>query len=184
MKKILLQLAMTCQPAVKVGFLFSMAVNAESHLKAVTLEPLHGLHRTVALLTGNLLPYVALMIEQYMLRQVVDFLPRSRRFVVEIPVLLLDPRMVGNDVLVAVETLLHRWYSRLIRISGIGMTKLTLDPLHPHVNLMAERNRLFRAYVGGVIIEKVKEQDGGTGGKEGEEQGPPVPLQRLQKTVL
>ena len=175
---------MTCQPAVKVGLLFPMAINTESHLKAVTLEPLHGLHRAVALLTGNLLPYVALMIEQYMLRQVVDFLPRSRRLGVEIPVLFLDPRMFGNDVLVAVETLFHRWYSRVIGIFDIGMTKLTLDLLHPHVNLMAERNRLFRAYVGGVIIEKVKEQDGGRGGKEGEEQGPPVPLQCLQETVL
>jgi len=56
------------------------------------------------------------------------------------------------------------------------MTKLTLDLLYPHMNLMAERNRLLRAYVGGVNIEKIKEQDDGEGGKEGEEQGPPVPL--------
>ena len=62
----------------------------------------------------------------------------------------------------------------MIRISGIGMTKLTLDLLYPHMNLMAERNRLFRAYVGGVNIEKIKEQDDGKGGKEGEEQRPPV----------
>lgn len=64
----------------------------------------------------------------------------------------------------------------MIRISDIGMTKLTLDLLYPHMNLMAERNRLLRAYVGGVNIEKIKEQDDGKGGKEGEEQGPPVPL--------
>ena len=64
----------------------------------------------------------------------------------------------------------------MIRISDIGMTKLTLDLLYPHMNLMAERNRLFRAYVGGVNIEKIKEQDDGKGGEEGEEQGPPVPL--------
>ena len=64
----------------------------------------------------------------------------------------------------------------MIRISDIGMTKLTLDLLYPHMNLMAERNRLLRAYVGGVNIEKIKEQDDGKGGEEGEEQGPPVPL--------
>ena len=100
---------MTCQPAVKVGFLFPVAINAESHLKAVILEPVHGLHRAVALLTGDLLPYVALMIEQHMLRNIVHFLPRSGDSVVEVPVLLLDPGMFGNDVLVAVETLFHRW---------------------------------------------------------------------------
>jgi hypothetical protein len=100
---------MTCQPAVKVNLLFPMAINTESHFKTVTLEPMHSLHRAVALLTGNLLPYVALMIKQYMLREVVHPLPGSRRFVVEIPVFLLDPGMVGNDVLVTVETFFHRW---------------------------------------------------------------------------
>jgi len=166
----------TCEPAVKVGLLFPVAINTESHLEAMTLEPVHGLHRAVALLTGNFLPYVALMIEQYMLRKVVHPLPGSRRLGVEIPVLFLDPGMVGNNVLVTVKTLFHRWQSRVIRISDIGMTKLTLDFLNPHMNLMAERNRLFRAYVGGVIIEKVKKQDDGKGGEKGEEQGPPVPL--------
>ena len=56
------------------------------------------------------------------------------------------------------------------------MTELTLDLLYPHMNLMAEGNRLFRAYVGGVTIEKVQEQNDGRGGAEGEEQRPPVPL--------
>ena len=86
-----------------------MAINTESHFKAVALEPMHGLYRAVALLTGNLLPYVALMIEQYMLRKVVHPLPWSGRLGVEIPVLFLDPGMVGNDVLVTVKALFHRW---------------------------------------------------------------------------
>jgi hypothetical protein len=54
------------------------------------------------------------------------------------------------------------------------VTVKALDLLYAYMNLMAERNRLFRAYVGGVIIEKVKEQDDGKGRKEGEEQRPPV----------
>ena len=167
---------MTCQPAVEVGFLFPMAVNAESHFKTVILEPMHGLHRAVAFLAGNLLPYVALMIEQYMLRKVVHPLPGSGRLGVEIPVLFLDPGMVGNDVLVTVKTLFHRRQSRVIGIFDIGMTEFTLDLLYPHMNLMAKGNRLFGTYVGGVAIEEVKEQDDGRGGKEGEEQRPPVPL--------
>ena len=72
----------------------------------------------------------------------------------------------------------------MIGIFDIGMTKLTLNLLHPHMNLMTERNRLFRTYVGGVTIKKVKEQDDGKGGKEGEEQRPPITLQRLQETVV
>ena len=158
---------MTCQPAVKVGFLFPVAINTESHLEAMTLEPVHGLHRAVALLTSNFLPYVALMIEQYMLGKVVHPLPWSRRLGVEIPVLFLDPGMVGNDVLVAVQALFHRWQSRVIRVAHIGVTVETLDLFAPYMQLMAERYGLFRAYVGSVTIKKVKEQDDGKGGKEG-----------------
>ena len=175
---------MTCQPAVKVGLLFPMAINTESHLKAVILEPMHGLHRAVAILTGNLLPYVALMIEQYMLWEVVDPSPWSGCLGVEIPVLLLDPGMVGNDVLVTVQAFFHRWQAWVIGVAHIGVTVKALDLFDPHMQLMAERYGLFRAYVGGVIIEKVKEQDDGKGGEEGKEQGPPVPFQRLKKTVL
>ena len=170
---------MTCQPAVKVGLLFPMAIHTKSHLEAVTLEPLQGLHRPMALLAGNLLPYVALMIEQYMLRKIVHFLPRGGSFVVEIPVLFLNPGMIGDDVLVTVQTLFHRGKPRMIGVAHIWVTVEALDLLYAHMNLMTERNRLFRTYVGGVIIEKIKEQDDGKGGQEGEEQGPPVPLQRL-----
>ena len=72
----------------------------------------------------------------------------------------------------------------MIGAGHIGVTVETLDLLYPHMNLMAERNRLLRTDVGGVNIEKVTEQDDGRNGKEGEQQGPPVPLERLQETVL
>ena len=86
-----------------------MAVNTESHLEAMTLEPVLGLHSTMTLLTGEIFPYVSLMIKQYMLRKVVHFLPRSGGLVVEVPVFFLNPGVVGNDVLVTVETLFHWW---------------------------------------------------------------------------
>ena len=145
---------------------------------------MHGFHRAVALFAGDFFPYVALMIEQYVLREVVYPLPRSGRFGVEVPVLLLDPGVVGNDVLVTVQTLFHRRQSRIIGIANIGVTVEALDLFYPHMNLMTERNRLFGAYVGGVTIKKVKEQDDGKGSKEGEEQRPPITLQRLQETVV
>jgi hypothetical protein len=144
-----------------------MAINTKSHFKAVILKPVHGFNGAVALLAGDLLPYVALMIEHYMLRKVVHSLPWGRRLGVEIPVLFLDPRMVGNDVLVAVQALFHRWQSRVIGVAHIGVTVETLDLFDPYMQLMAKRYGLFRAYVGGVPIKKVKEQDDGKGGKEG-----------------
>jgi len=79
-----------------------MTVNTKSHLEAVTLESVHGLHRTVAFLAGKIFSYVSLMIEQYVLRKIVYFLPWSRRLVVEVPVLFLNPGMIGNNVFVTV----------------------------------------------------------------------------------
>jgi hypothetical protein len=136
-----------------------MAINTESHFKAVTLEPVHGLHRAVALLTGNLLPYVALMIEQYMLREVVHPLPGSRGLVVEIPVLLLDPGMVGNDVLVTVQTLFHRWQSRVVGVAHIRVTVKALDLFDPNMQLVAKRYGLFRAYIRRITIEEIEKEN-------------------------
>jgi len=79
-----------------------MTINTKSHLEAVTLEPVHGLHRTVAFLAGKIFSYMSLMIEQYVLRKIVYFLPWSRRLVVEVPVLFLNPGMIGNNVFVTV----------------------------------------------------------------------------------
>jgi hypothetical protein len=144
-----------------------MAVHTEPHLEAVTLESVHFLHRTVAFLAGNFFPYVPLMIEQYVLRNVVYFLPRGGRFVVEIPVLFLNPGMIGNDVLVTVQTLFHRRYSRKIGGARVWMTIETLDLFYADMQLMAERNRLLGADVGGVIIEKIEKQHGSKGRQEG-----------------
>ena len=153
-----------------------MAINTESHLEAVTLEPVHGLHRAVALLTGDLLPYVALMIEQYVLREIVHPLPWSRRPGVEVPMLLFDPGMVGDDVLVAVQALFHRRESRVIGIACIRVTVNALDLLYPHMNLMAERNRLFRANVRCVTIKEIEKHEDSKCCKEGEQHGPRVPF--------
>ena len=110
-----------------------MAVNAESHFETLTLQSVFGLYRTVALLAGKILSYVSLMIEQYVLRKIVHFFPRSGDVVVVVPVLLLDPGMVGDDVLVTVQALLHRWQSRVVGVAHIGMTVKALDPLDLNV---------------------------------------------------
>jgi len=140
-----------------------MAVHTEPHLEAMTLEPVHGLHRTVAFLAGNFFPYVALMIEQYVLRNVVYFLPRGGRLVVEIPVLFLNPGMIGDNVLVTVQTLFHRRYSWKIGVAHIGVTVKALDLLYPNVQLMAERYGLFRTDVSTVTIKEIEKQNDSKG---------------------
>ena len=136
-----------------------MAIHTKSHLEAVTLEPMHGFHRPVALLAGNLLPYVPLMIEQYMLGEVVHPLPRSRHLVVEVPVLLFDPGMVGNDVLVTVQTLFHRWQSRVVGVAHIRVTVKALDLFDPNMQLVAKRYGLFRAYIRRITIEEIEKEN-------------------------
>ena len=66
---------------------------------------------------------------------------------VEVFVLLLDPGMLFDDIVMAVQTLFHRRNARLIGICNIGMTVLALDLLDPAVNGMAERDRLFRSEI-------------------------------------
>ena len=53
----------------------------------------------------------------------------------------------------------------MIRITHVRVAVETLDLFHPNMHLVAERNRLFRANIGGVIIEEIKEDDNGKGGE-------------------
>jgi hypothetical protein len=55
--------------------------------------------------------------------------------------------MCRNNVFVTIETFLHRGNSWISGAVHVGMTKLTLDLLHPGVNPMAERDGLCRANI-------------------------------------
>lgn len=63
---------------------------------------------------------------------------------IEVAVFNLDPRMFGNDVVMAVQTLCHRRQAREIGIGHIRMTVLALNLFDTTVYIVAERNRLFR----------------------------------------
>ena len=58
---------------------------------------------------------------------------------------LLNLRMVGNDILMAVQTLLHRRNPGKGGTVHVGVTELALDLLHPVMDPMAEGDGLFRA---------------------------------------
>ena len=87
---------------------------------------------------------VPLVVEQHMLGQKIGFDPGRRGLGVVIPVLFLDPPVVGNDIVVAVKTFFHRWQARVIRMANIGMTILALDRFVAGMQAMTERDGLFR----------------------------------------
>jgi len=103
---------MTGQPAIYVGLFFVMTRDAKAHLEIHVFEPVHGFHRTVTFLTGNLFFDMPLVIEKNMFRQIIDLSPRQRGPGIEIPVYLLNLGMIGDNVFMTVETLFHRRYPR------------------------------------------------------------------------
>ena len=93
---------MTGQPAAEVGLLLPVTVDAESHQETVFLESVHGLHLPVALLTGQFLLNVSLMVEKDKLWNIIYLNPRRWSLGVVILVLLLYPRKFFYDVVVAI----------------------------------------------------------------------------------
>ena len=136
---------MACQPAVHVGIAFIVAFQAHPHPPFLVRQALIVLNLSVAFLAGNLTVDVPLVIEQNMLGHIVDFFPGRGCFRVVIFMLLLNPGMLFNDIVVAVQALFHRRDARVIGIGNIGMAILALDLLDATVYIVAEGDRLFRA---------------------------------------
>jgi len=132
--------------------------DAKSHLKIDTLDSIHGLHRPVALLALNLTVDMALMIEQHVFGQVVDLPPRCRRFCIEVPMLLSNPGMIGDDKIVTVKTLFNRRNPGKIGTGYIRVAKLALYVFDAGMQSVAERDGLFRTEFGYRRHVKVKEK--------------------------
>ena len=105
---------MTCQPAIDVSILFIVTFQAHPHAPLFVGQSLNVLNLTVAFLAGNFTVDMALMIKQDMLGHIVDFFPRSRGLGVEILMLLLDPGVFFDDIIMAVQTLFHRRNARKV----------------------------------------------------------------------
>jgi hypothetical protein len=78
-------------------------------------------------------------------RYVVYLDPGRGGLSVEILVLLLDPGMFFDDIVMAVQTLSHRRNAREIGIGNVGVAILALDLLDAAVHIVAEGDRLLRA---------------------------------------
>jgi hypothetical protein len=167
----------TGQPAPEVGLLLPVTVNAESHKETVFLESVHGLHLAVALLAGQFLLNVSLMVEKDKLWNIVYLDPRRWSVGVVIFVLLLNPRKLFYDVVVTIQAFLHWRNSGKFGATYIGMAELALDILYTGVDPVAEWYGLLGTDVRGIIVKKVKEEHGAKCRKESQEQGPPVPFQ-------
>jgi hypothetical protein len=125
-----------CQPAIQVGLLLTVTIDTETHLEMNALDPVHGLHRSMTLFAGNILLYVPFVIEDDVFGQIVDLTPRGRGVRVVILVFLPDLGMIGDNVLVTIETFLDRWDSRVNGTPHVGMTELALDLLDTRMESM------------------------------------------------
>lgn len=134
---------MACQPAVQVGIFLSMTLDALTHIPDFLGQALKVLHLTVTFGTGDFAVNMALVIKQHVLGHIIDFHPGRRCIGVKVFVFLFYPGMVGNDILMAMQALLHRRYSGMIGIGHIGVAILALDLFNPAVNIVAEGNRLL-----------------------------------------
>ena len=135
------------QPTIHIRLLLKMALDAKPHLEFILLEPVHGLDLAVTSLALDIAVDVSLVVEQNVLRHIVHLHPWRGCPGVEIVMLFLDPGVVGDDILVAMQTLLHRRQPRMVGIIHIGMAIPTLDLLNPGMEAVAERNGLFQTGV-------------------------------------
>jgi hypothetical protein len=135
---------MTRQPAIDVGIFLFMTFNTLPHAPVLVRQAVKVLNLSVAFLARNFAVDMPLVIKQDMLGHIVDFLPGSGCLGVEILMLLLDPGMFLDNIIMAVQTFFHRRNARVIGIGNVGVTVLALNLLDAAVNRVAEGNRLFR----------------------------------------
>ena len=139
---------MTRQPAVQLGVLFPVALDAEFHLEFQDLEAVHVGHLAVAFGAVQFSPAdVRVVLELGEIRNVEDPHPRYGGVGVEVPLFLNELWMLRNDIFVAVEALFHRRESRVRGPLHIGVTESAVDLFDPRVDAMAEVDGLLRTEV-------------------------------------
>jgi hypothetical protein len=138
-------LAVARQPAIEVGIFLSVARNTLIHVPGLMRQTLQVLYLSVAFGAGNFAVDVPLVIKQHVFGHIIKLYPGCWRIGVKILVFLFNPGMVGDDIIMAVQTFFHRRDSGMIGIGHVGVAVLTLDLLDPTVNIMAERDGLLRS---------------------------------------
>jgi hypothetical protein len=160
---------MARQPAVEVGIFLSVALNALTHAPDFLRQPLKVLHLAVTFPADDFAVYMALVIEQHMFGHIVDLYPGRWRFGVKIFVFLFYPGMVGNNIFMAVQAFSHCRYAGKIGIGHVGVTVLALDLFHTAMNIVAERDGLFRS--DGALRQLVKKENKRHNAQSGDQRG-------------
>ena len=136
---------MARQPAIHVGALLEMTRDALIHIPGLMGQPLKVLHLTVAFSAGDFAVNVALVIKQHVFGHIIELYPGRWCFGVKVFVFLFYPGMVGDNILMAVQTFLYCRDSGMIGIGYVRVAILALDLFNPAVHIMAKRDRLFRS---------------------------------------
>jgi hypothetical protein len=145
---------MARQPAVNIGALIKMTRNALIHVPGLMRQALKVLHLAVTFGTGNFTVNMALVIKQNVFGHIIKLYPGRWRVGVKVFVFLFNPGMVGDNIFMAMQTLLHRRDSRMVGVGHVGVAVLALDLLDPAMHIMAEGDRLLRS--NGAIRQLVK----------------------------
>jgi len=85
-----------------------MTFQAHPHPPILGRQPLKVFNQSMAFPAGDFFVDMTLVVEQNVFRYVVYLHPGRGGLGVEIPVLLLDPGMFFDDIVMAVQTLFHR----------------------------------------------------------------------------
>ena len=126
-----------------------MALNTLPHAPDFSWQAVQVLYLAVTLPAGNLAVDMALMIKQHMFCNIINFYPGGRCLGVEITMFHFNPRVICNDVIMAVQAFFHRRNPRVVGITHIRVTVLALYLFDAAVHIVAERDRLFRTETGG-----------------------------------
>jgi hypothetical protein len=91
-----------------------VAFDTNPHPPFLGRQPVKVFNQSVAFPAGYFFVDMTLMVEQHVFGHIVHFDPGGGGLRVEILVLLLDPGMLFDDIIVAVQTLFHRGNARKI----------------------------------------------------------------------
>ena len=152
---------MARQPAVHLRPPLPVAFDAETHLEIDRKEPVQRLYLSMTFGAVEFGPLdMGNVAEEYKIRDPVNADPGHRLSLVKMLLFLHDLGMLGNDVLVAVETLLHGGNPGVGRALHPGMAEPAGDLLHPRMDPVTEVDGLLGADIPS-WIEIIKVSHGG-----------------------
>ena len=136
---------MTRQPAIYLRSHLPVTADAKPHLKVHGHQAIHGFNVPVAFDTIQTGPLdMGKVVEKDEVGEPEDPDPGDRPLRFEMLPLLLNLRVLGDDVGMAKETFLHGGNPRIPRSLRKGMTEPTVDLFDPGMHPVAEKDGLLR----------------------------------------